>query len=59
VFDVSCARNKQRVVILRGVTDLGSREVGEAYGNMVFADGANIVMRRLFGELPAWLERLP
>jgi len=56
----TCARNKQRVVILRGVTDLVCREVGEAYGNMaVFADGANVVMRRLFGELPAWLERLP
>lgn len=56
----TCARNKQRVLILRGVTDLVSRTGGEAYGNMgVFAEGAGVVMRRLLGELPAWLARCP
>ena len=56
----TCARNRQRVLILRGVTDLVSREGGEAYGNMAaFAEGADVVMRRLLGELPAWLARCP
>src|SRR5262245_43367695 len=56
----TAARNKQRVLILRGVTDLVTRTSGEAYGNMAaFAEGAGVVMRRLLGELPAWLERLP
>jgi adenosylhomocysteine nucleosidase len=56
----TCARNKQRVVILRGISDLVHREGGEAYGNMnAFAEGANIVMRRLLAELPAWLAKMP
>jgi adenosylhomocysteine nucleosidase len=56
----TCARNKQRVVILRGVSDLVHAEGGEAYGNMpAFEEGARIVMTRLLGELPAWLERMP
>jgi adenosylhomocysteine nucleosidase len=56
----TCARNKQRVLILRGVTDLVTSEAGEAYGNLTaFADGANVIMRRLLGELPAWLARMP
>ena len=56
----TCARNKQRLLILRGVTDLVSRTGGEAYGNMgAFAEGAGVVMRRLLGELPAWLARCP
>ena len=55
-----CARNKQRVLILRGVSDLVARAGGEAYGNLAtFAEGAGIVMRRLLGELPAWLARCP
>jgi hypothetical protein len=33
---------------------------GEAYGNLAaFAEGADVVMRRLLGELPAWLARCP
>jgi adenosylhomocysteine nucleosidase len=56
----TCARNRQRVLILRGVTDLVGQGGGEAYGNMaVFAEGADVVMRRLLGELPAWLARCP
>jgi adenosylhomocysteine nucleosidase len=56
----TCARNHQRVLILRGVTDLVSTTGGEAYGSMeTFARGADIVMRRLLGELPAWLARCP
>lgn len=56
----TCARNKTRVVILRGISDLVTAQTGEAYGNMnAFTEGANIVMRRLFADLPAWLARMP
>lgn len=56
----TAARNHQRVLILRGVSDLVSPVGGEAYGQPgAFAEGAAIVMRRLLGELPAWLARCP
>lgn len=56
----TCARNRQRVLILRGVSDLVHAAGGEAYGNPgAFAEGADVVMRRLLGELPAWLARCP
>ncbi len=56
----TCARNHTRVLILRGITDLVTTEGGEAYGGTTaFADGAAVVMKRLFGELPAWLQRMP
>jgi adenosylhomocysteine nucleosidase len=56
----TCARNRQRVLILRGVSDVVGRAGGEAYGNTsAFAAGADVVMRRLLGELPAWLARCP
>ncbi len=56
----TAARNQQRVLILRGVSDLVSPAGGEAYGQPgAFAVGAGIVMRRLLGELPAWLARCP
>jgi uncharacterized protein (TIGR02996 family) len=56
----TCKRNRQRVLILRGVSDLVDRAGGEAYGNTsAFAAGADVVMRRLLGELPAWLARCP
>jgi adenosylhomocysteine nucleosidase len=59
-FAYTCAKNRQRVVILRGISDLVHREGGEAYGNMpAFEEGARIVMERLLAELPAWLERMP
>jgi adenosylhomocysteine nucleosidase len=56
----TCARNRQRVLILRGVSDLVGPTGGEAYGGTTaFAEGAGVVMRRLLGELPAWLARCP
>lgn len=56
----TCVRNKQRVLILRGISDLVHAEGGEAYGNMpAFEEGARIVMERLLRELPAWLARMP
>lgn len=56
----TAARNQQRVLILRGVSDLVSPAGGEAYGQPnAFAIGAGIVMRRLLSELPAWLARCP
>lgn len=51
-----CARNRQRVLILRGVSDLVSAKGGEAYGNMAaFEDGTRRVMTSLVEQLPAWL----
>jgi adenosylhomocysteine nucleosidase len=56
----TCQRNRQRVLILRGVSDVVGSTGGEAYGNLAaFAEGADVVMRRLLGELPAWLARCP
>lgn len=56
----ACARNQQRLLILRGVSDLVSHEGGEAYANeAAFLDGTGIVMRRLLADLPSWLERCP
>ncbi len=56
----TCARNRQRVLILRGVSDVVYPTGSEAYGNIsAFAEGADVVMRRLLGELPAWLARCP
>ena len=56
----TCARNKQRVVILRGISDLVGAEGDETYGNMpAFEAGARTVMQRLLRELPAWLDRMP
>jgi adenosylhomocysteine nucleosidase len=51
-------RNGVPVVILRGVSDLVGAEGGEAYANIsVFEAGARVVMKRLFDDLPAWLDR--
>jgi adenosylhomocysteine nucleosidase len=56
----TCQRNRQRVLILRGVSDVVGSTGSEAYRNMAaFAEGADVVMRRLLGELPAWLARCP
>jgi adenosylhomocysteine nucleosidase len=53
----TCARNAQRVLILRGVSDLVSAgSGGEAYGNLpVFEQGTRTVMRSLLEQLPKWL----
>jgi adenosylhomocysteine nucleosidase len=55
----TCARNKQRLLILRGVSDLvGTDSGGEAYGNpQVYEDGTGVVMTRLLDQLPMWLEK--
>jgi adenosylhomocysteine nucleosidase len=56
----TCVRNQQRVLILRGISDLVHAAGGEAYGNLpAFEEGVRIVMQRLLRELPAWLERMP
>jgi adenosylhomocysteine nucleosidase len=52
------ARNGVRVLILRGVTDLVHGAGGEAYGNLeVFQNRSRTIMRRLFAELPLWLDK--
>ena len=55
----TCARNKLRLLILRGVSDLvGTTTGGEAYGNpQAYEDGAKVVMTRLLDQLPIWLEK--
>jgi adenosylhomocysteine nucleosidase len=55
----ACSRNHQRVLILRGITDLVSATGGEAYGNIqTFTDGTRVVMQQLLGDLPKWLALL-
>jgi nucleoside phosphorylase len=56
----TCARNGQRVLILRGVSDLVNKETGgEAYGNpAVFQEGTRVVMTSLVRQLPNWLARV-
>jgi adenosylhomocysteine nucleosidase len=53
----TCARNAQRVLILRGVSDLVTAgSGGEAYGNLqVFEQGTRTVMTSLLEQLPKWL----
>jgi adenosylhomocysteine nucleosidase len=52
----TCARNKSKLVVLRGVSDLVSSTQGEAYGKpSVFINGTEVVMRKLLRDLPAWL----
>ncbi len=56
----TAARNQQRVLILRGISDLVSPSGGEAYGNLpAFTQGTAIVMKRLLTDLPSWLTRCP
>jgi adenosylhomocysteine nucleosidase len=56
-----CARNRQRLLILRGVSDLvDERAGGEAYGNIgTFEEGTRVVMTRLLQDLPRWLAAIP
>ena len=53
----TCARNAQRVLILRGVSDLVTAgSGGEAYGKLeVFEQGTRTVMTSLLEQLPKWL----
>jgi adenosylhomocysteine nucleosidase len=51
-------KNNKKVLILRGVTDLVGAAGGEAYGRIeVFRANTEIVMKRLFADLPLWLAR--
>ncbi len=52
-------RNRVRLLILRGVTDLVGESGGEAYeGNIaVFQQNAFLILHKLIGILPAWLEK--
>jgi adenosylhomocysteine nucleosidase len=53
------SRNRQRLLILRGVTDLVSAEGGEAYGNYeLFLARTKEVMQRLVESLPKWLDAI-
>ena len=56
----TCARNHQRVLILRGVDDLVGPTGSVNYGNVdAYAQGTSRVMHHLIDELPAWLARCP
>jgi len=51
-------RNGVRCLILRGVSDLVSRQAGEAYGAIeVFHQQAKKMMLVLFTALPGWIEK--
>jgi adenosylhomocysteine nucleosidase len=51
-------RNQQRLLILRGVTDLVGSQGGEAYGKLeVFEEATREIMHRLVEALPVWLEK--
>jgi adenosylhomocysteine nucleosidase len=50
------SRNRVRLLILRGVSDLVSPGGGEAYGNVeVFEKNTETIMKKLLADLPAWL----
>ncbi len=50
-------KNKARLLILRGVSDMVSEQGGEAYNNIeVFNQRAREIMKMLFEQLPDWLE---
>lgn len=50
-------KNKARLLILRGVSDMVSEGGGEAYNNIeIFNQRAKHIMKQLFDQLPAWLD---
>jgi adenosylhomocysteine nucleosidase len=50
------ARNRKRLLILRGVTDVVGSAGSEAYGNLdYFANATRGILRRLIDSLPGWL----
>ena len=52
-------KNKLPLLILRGVSDLVGEGGGEAYGTPeLFYDRIKIVMRKLFQQLPDWLDSI-
>ena len=49
-------RNKARLLILRGVSDMVSEDGGEAYNNIeIFNERARGIMQQLIEQLPEWL----
>lgn len=51
------SRNRIRLLILRGVTDLVDESTGEAYGNLALFHQATVqVMEKLIANLPAWIK---
>lgn len=56
----TCQRNKKKLLVLRGVSDLVSSTGGEAYGKpAIFQNGTEVVMKKLLTDLPLWLQALP
>jgi adenosylhomocysteine nucleosidase len=52
-------KNKKRILILRGVTDVIGPKGDEAYGHIeIFRRNTEVVMKRLFADLPHWLSRI-
>jgi len=50
------ARNKKKLIILRGVTDIVSSQSGEAYNNFsLFEYRTDLVMNKLLDQLPLWI----
>lgn len=50
-------KNNARLLILRMVSDLVFEHGGEAYGDIsIFKERSKEIMRRLFEQLPAWLD---
>lgn len=54
-----CARNKTKLLILRGVSDLVGPEGGEAYDGtkVIWLEAAEHIMRRIIASLPEWLAK--
>ncbi|HNA90371.1 MAG TPA: hypothetical protein PK989_13745 [Anaerolineales bacterium] len=52
-------KNKARLLILRGVSDLVNEQAGEAYNDLaLFEERTRGVMRKLFDQLPGWLRHI-
>ncbi len=52
-------RNGKRILVLRGVSDLVNEEDGEAYNNLeLFHERTRDIMRKLFEQLPDWLDAI-
>jgi adenosylhomocysteine nucleosidase len=55
----TAAKNKRKLLILRGVSDLVSTTQSEAHGNMnLFEERAHLVMTKLLKDLPRWVEHI-
>jgi adenosylhomocysteine nucleosidase len=55
----TATKNKKKILILRGVSDLVNSKQSEAYGNMnLFEERAHSVMTKLLQELPLWINQI-